>query len=137
MVADQRKGFFINYAANAGMAPTRTQYRLVQAIPLVPVGLAFIGSWFIMDTPRWLVSQDRTAEAMKSLSRLRNAPTTEVNEQWLQVEIQDILRECQKKEAQLKESSFFSIAKDIARNPSYRKRFLLGAFMQTVAQWSG
>ncbi len=119
------------------MAPTRTQYRLVQAIPLIPVGLAFIGSWFIMDTPRWLVSQDRTAEAMKSLSRLRNSPTSDSTDAKLQIEIQDILRECQTKEEMLKESSFLSIVKDIARNPTYRKRFLLGVFMQTVAQWSG
>lgn len=131
------QGFFINYAANAGMAATRAQYRLVQAIPLIPVGFAFLGSFFIMDTPRWLASKGRTDEAMRSLSRLRNLSVTESEDSRVQYELQDILHDYQSKEQVLKESSFFKIVKDIATTPTYRERFLLGAFMQTVAQWSG
>ena len=65
------QGFFINYGAEAHMAATRTQYRLVQAIPLIPTGIAFIFSWWMDDTPRWLASQDRYDEALLALARLR------------------------------------------------------------------
>ena len=135
MVADSGKsGFFINYGANADMAPTRTQYRLVQSIPLIPMGFAFIGSMFITDTPRWLASEDRTEEATKTLSRLRN---TELSDPQIAEEYEEIMRQCQFKEQHLKSVSTFTIIKEIATVPSFRERFLLGVFMQTVAQWSG
>ncbi|CAG9949471.1 unnamed protein product [Clonostachys rosea f. rosea IK726] len=50
--------FFINFGANKGLLSGRMQYRLVQAIPLIPVGLALVGSFFLSDTPRWLASKD-------------------------------------------------------------------------------
>lgn len=46
------------------------QYRVVQAIPLVSIGTAFIGSLFISDTPRWRMSSDREDEALSVLRRL-------------------------------------------------------------------
>jgi hypothetical protein len=53
------------------MPPTRTQYRVVQAVPLIPVGLAFIASFFLAESPRWLASQDRPQEARSTLAKLR------------------------------------------------------------------
>lgn len=140
-----RPGFFINYAANAHLAATRMQYRLVQAIPLIPCGLAFIASFFLSDTPRWLASEDRTEEAMQALAKLRgrghevaSSSSKEDDEsREVRLEYAEILNQCQTKEQQLKGSSFWAIAKDIASNPSYRERFFLGAIMQTIAQWSG
>lgn len=128
-------GFFINYAANARMAITRTQYRLVQSIPLIPTGLALIGSLFLSDTPRWLASKDRTEEATRSLTRLRSVGSSD--DPRIAEELEEILSNCRVKEQQLKEASAWTIMKEIAAVPSFRKRFLLGLFMQTVAQWSG
>lgn len=94
-----------------------------------------IGSFFLMDTPRWLASQNRSEEALKSLAKLRGVSA--VRKQAVQQEYEDILTQCQERSQLLAESTFWSICRDIATNPSYRKRFLLGIFMQTVAQWSG
>ena len=88
-----------------------------------------------MDTPRWLASEDRTDDALRSLRRLRNMSLAENT--YAQQEYQDILQECQVKEQQLKNTTIWDNVKVIATTPTYRKRFLLGAFMQTVAQWSG
>ncbi|KEF58891.1 uncharacterized protein A1O9_03734 [Exophiala aquamarina CBS 119918] len=129
-------GFFINYAANARVAATPIQYRLVQAIPLIPCGLAFIASFFLTDTPRWLASEDRTEEALQVLSKLRGGPSKNDTPE-IRQEYSEILNQCQTKEQQLKGSSFWDIARDIASNPSFRERFFLGAIMQTIAQWSG
>jgi hypothetical protein len=112
------------------------QYRLVQAIPLIPCGLAFIASFFLQDTPRWLASEDRAEEAMQSLAKLRGAASKDDTPEVRQ-EYAEILSQCQAKEQQLKNSSFWDIARDIFSNPSYRERFFLGAIMQTIAQWSG
>lgn len=53
------------------MAPAAAQYRLVQAIPLIPVGIALIASFSLSDTPRWLASKDRREEALAVLTPFR------------------------------------------------------------------
>jgi hypothetical protein len=131
------------------MAPTAAQYRLVQAIPLIPVGLAFITSFYLTDTPRWLASKDRGEEALAALSRLRCLAEAGITEEY-----KEIQEEIQTKNQLLAGVSTWTTIKEVILNPSYRKRFLLGgelsyplsmqvetdrnsATMQTVAQWSG
>ncbi|KAJ0153630.1 Quinate permease [Colletotrichum tanaceti] len=127
-------GFFINYAANATLAATRTQYRLVIAIPLIPVGLAFVASFFLDDTPRWLASRDRGDEALAVLAKLRHA---DPGDRALALEYDEIHEQIRNRQQILADASTWSIVRDIATVPTYRTRFLLGAAMQTVAQWSG
>ena len=118
------------------MAATRSQYRLVQAVPLMPVGLAFMASFFLTDTPRWLASEDRMEEAIATLSRLRNTDPATV-ELRIGEEYNEILRQCQVKEQQLKEVSTWTVIKEVVTIPRYRERLLLGLTMNLVAQWSG
>lgn len=127
-------GFFVNYAAKQGMSSTRTQYRLVEAIPLIPAGLAFIGSFFLTDTPRWLASKGRSIEAINALARLRNRSpdSREVLEEY--AEIEEYLRA---KAQDLQGVTIWQSAKEVWTVPSYRKRYLLVLAMHTVAQWSG
>ncbi|KAF2174230.1 hypothetical protein M409DRAFT_62327 [Zasmidium cellare ATCC 36951] len=127
-------GFFINYAANKHMTPTREQYRLVQAIPLIPSGIAFICSFWMTDSPRWLASQDRYSEALAALCRLRGSDPSdpEVQQEFEQIEAQR-----REKLADLAGTSLWIVVKEIATVPTYRSRYLLVMTMQTVAQWSG
>lgn len=116
------------------MAATRTQYRLVQAIPLIPVGIAFIFSFWMTDTPRWLASQDRYSEAIAALARLRGSDSSDVT---VREEFEAIEAQRREKVADLAGTSLKNVIKEIATVPTYRSRFLLVMFMQTVAQWSG
>ena len=127
-------GFFINYAANAHMAATRAQYRLVQAIPLIPVGISFILSFFLTDTPRWLASKDNHEQARLVLSRLRNLP---LDAPELRSELADIDAQIRAKAAILADTSFLTIAGELFTVPTYRRRYLLAITMHTVAQWTG
>lgn len=134
------------------MKPTREQYRLVIAIPLIPVGLALIASLFISDTPRWLASKDRGDEAMAILTKLRAVSSHSnndgshhhhqfgeagSNEESVRVEYLEMQERIRSKEMLLSETSNLKIMKEVWRVPSYRQRFLLATAMQTVAQWSG
>ena len=127
-------GFFINYAASKGLAVTPKQYRLVMAIPLIPVGLAFMASFFLTDSPRWLASKDRGEESLKALERLRGTCS---NSLAVQMEFADLRNDIHAKQQDVRGASTLTIFKEIFASPSYRKRFLLGIVMQTVAQWSG
>ncbi|CZR69258.1 probable transporter (major facilitator superfamily) [Phialocephala subalpina] len=127
-------GFFINYAASVTMQAHAAQYRLVQSIPLIPVGIAFICSFFLSDTPRWLASKDRGDEALKVLAQLRRSVK---NDYHLSDEHEQIQEHIRTRQQSLAGASICTIIKEIATISTYRKRFLLGVTMQTVAQWSG
>lgn len=126
-------GFFINYAASLHMAPTRTQYRLVQAIPLIPVGIAFFFSFFIPETPRYLASKQRHEEAKQVLARLRGRA---VDDPLVTAEFEEIDSQA-KSRADLSKVSIWQALKESQKNANYRQRFWLLMTMQTVAQWSG
>ncbi|RFU29531.1 hypothetical protein B7463_g6805, partial [Scytalidium lignicola] len=113
--------FFINYAASKNMAATPEQYRLVMVVPLIPVGLAFIGSFFLSDTPRWLASQDYVEEALNTLRRLRG---TDAESASLTKEFSEIHEEIQLKQQNLRGVGTVTIIKEIFVTPSFRKRFL-------------
>ncbi|RJE25357.1 MFS quinate transporter [Aspergillus sclerotialis] len=127
-------GFFINYGVNSGMKESSAQYRLVQGIPLIPVGFAFVCSFFLSDTPRWLASKDRDDEAFAVLARLRSSPDRDTS---LSREYYEIQEQVRTREQSLGDASTLTIVKEIATSTSYRKRFLLSVLMQIVAQWSG
>ena len=116
------------------MSPSREQYRIVLGVPQVPVGLAFIASFFLSDTPRWLASHNRSQDAMAVLARLRNSTVEDLD---VVKEYDSIQADIEEKNQVLANTSTWTIVKEVATVPTYRKRFLLGLAMQTVAQWSG
>ncbi|KAJ5711850.1 hypothetical protein N7488_006006 [Penicillium malachiteum] len=126
-------GFFINYAASIHMAATRTQYRLVQAIPLIPVGFVFFLSYWCPETPRYLASKHRHDEAKQVLARLRGKS---VDDESILAEFDEIDTQA-KQRAELASISNWQALKESQQNPNYRQRFWLLMTLQTVAQWSG
>jgi MFS family permease len=128
-------GFFVNYGVNSTMALSAAQYRLVQGIPLIPVGVAFLSSFFLSDTPRWLASKERDEEALAALTLLRRSSPDDALA--VSHEYRDIKEQIQMTDQNVGDVSTLTIFKEIATSGSYRKRFILGALMQTVAQWSG
>ncbi|KAF2090389.1 general substrate transporter [Saccharata proteae CBS 121410] len=129
-------GFFVNYGASLHMAATRMQYRLVQAVPLIPTGIAFLVSFALRDTPRWLISKDRCEAAKAELARLRGLDESDPD---LLAEF-DTIRSQSRIESEspnIAATPFWSITHEVFSTPTYRTRFLLVLTMHTVAQWSG
>ncbi|KAJ5901723.1 hypothetical protein N7495_002251 [Penicillium taxi] len=126
-------GFFINYGATIHMAATRTQYRLVQSIPLIPLGIIFGLTFFCPETPPYLISKHRHQEAKDVLARLRG---TSIDDKILQAEFDEIITEVTKR-AGLKIISKWQAFKESQANPNYRQRFWLLMTIQAIAQWTG
>ncbi|KAL3481948.1 general substrate transporter [Aspergillus californicus] len=126
-------GFFINYAASIHMSSTPTQYRLVQSIPLIPVGGAFFASFILPETPRYLISQDRNDEARNTLARLRgkDISSPEIKDEFNSITTKTCLKD------NSASTSNWSAFKETQSNPNYRQRFWLLMAMQTIAQWTG
>lgn len=127
-------GFFINYGAKLHLPETRIQYRVVQAIPLIPVGLAFVATFFLTETPRYLASKERHEEGRQVLARLRGKAIDdpEIEEEFCTIDAQ--IRE---KTADLSSVTHWQAFKETQANANYRQRFWLLMTMQTVAQWTG
>ncbi|KAI9370988.1 general substrate transporter [Aspergillus egyptiacus] len=134
LLATLTLGFFINYAASIHMPAARAQYRLVQSIPLIPVGAAFFASFTLPETPRYLVAQHREDDALDTLARLRG---TRISLREIKDEFSAIARDARLTEADTRRSTNWQAFKETQLNPNYRQRFWLLMAMQTVAQWTG
>ncbi|RDW90212.1 putative MFS quinate transporter [Aspergillus mulundensis] len=127
-------GFFINYGAKVHMSPTRIQYRLVQSIPLIPVGIAFGASFVIPETPRYLISQYRLDQGRNVLARLRG---TDISSPEIEDEFNLITTQTRLRADTLSSASNWTALKETQTNPNYRQRFWLLIAMQTISQWTG
>ncbi|OQD62657.1 hypothetical protein PENPOL_c011G00016 [Penicillium polonicum] len=127
-------GFFINYGARVHMATTRTQYRLVQAVPLIPVGIAYGLSYLCPETPRYLVSKQLHQEGLETLARLRGKAIDdpEITQEFAIIDARE-----RERATDLASVSHWTIFKETQTNPNYRQRFWLLIAMQTIAQWTG
>lgn len=67
-------GYWINYGVLQTLPATRKQWIIPFAIQLVPSGLFFLGTFFIPESPRFLINIDKIDKARSNLSYLRNLP---------------------------------------------------------------
>lgn len=62
---------FINYGVAERIVPSTKQWRIPFAVQIVPGGLLVVGALFLIESPRWLISRNRHAESIQSLSKIR------------------------------------------------------------------
>ncbi|KAA8564158.1 hypothetical protein EYC84_012135 [Monilinia fructicola] len=65
-------GFWINYGVARTLAPNYKQWIIPFAVQLIPSGLLFIGTLWLHETPRWLMSRGKREKAIKNLCWIRN-----------------------------------------------------------------
>lgn len=126
-------GFFINYAVSKTMAVSRAQWQIVQAVPLIPVGFAFLSSFVIPESPRWLATRGRHEECIASLARLRGLPRDDA----ILLAEHDRVRMEAEALLEMKGASMMETAKECLTSPNLRNRYLLAVAMHTIAQWTG
>lgn len=129
-------GFFINYGVARHMRTSNAQWQLVQAIPLIPVFFAFVGTFFMPESPRWLATRGLHSASLASLARLRGLDATD---QKLAAEHEHLTLEADIA-AELgpnRSSNLLASAKETFIEPTLRSRYLLLVAMHTIAQWTG
>ena len=69
-------GFWVNYGVNQNISSKDPkQWHIPVAIQFVPAGLLLLTvPFFTVESPRWLVSKNRSQDAQKALSWVRNLP---------------------------------------------------------------
>lgn len=74
MLASLTVSTFITYGAYANMAATKLQYQLVYFFPNIVLALVLVASFFLCESPRWLLLKGRRDEAVRELVKLRGLP---------------------------------------------------------------
>lgn len=68
-------GFWVNYGVNKNVSSaTSKQWHIPVAIQFVPAGLLAFSMMFMVESPRWLVSKNRSHDARVALAWIRNLP---------------------------------------------------------------
>lgn len=81
-------GFWINYGVEQHISDSSNQQWIIPvAVQFIPAGLLVIMMPFMIESPRWLISKDRHAAALKALSWVRNLP---VDHPWIENEIEEM-----------------------------------------------
>ena len=125
-------GFWINFGVNRTMAPDRSQWLVPFAVQLIPGGLLFLGTLWIPESPRWLFTKNRRAEAMKILCWLRHLEPADV---YIQEEVSYIDRDLEVNRLENGEGIWKPFGK--LKDRKIQWRFLLGALLFVFQNGSG
>ncbi len=86
-------GFWINFGVALHVSDaSQSQWRIPVAVQIPLCGLLLISCFFLPETPRFLVKQDKSEQAQKVLSLLRNLS---MEHEYVQTELRDIQIEVQ------------------------------------------
>ncbi|KAK7049886.1 hypothetical protein VNI00_005316 [Paramarasmius palmivorus] len=116
-------GFWINYGASKNIPEGHTQWLLAFAVQLIPGGMLLMGTPFLSESPRFLVSRDRNEDALTSLCRLRNLPP---NHPYI-VEEMHMIEEAIRHERSLAGAGFFGPMKTVFASKRLLYRLALGS----------
>ena len=126
-------GFWINYGLSQTMAPSHKQWLIPFAVQLIPAGMLFAGSFWLHESPRWLMSKGRRESALKNLEWIRQLPADDIY----------IVEEVAFMDAAIAEQEstigvgIWKPFKAVARSRSLQWRFLLGTLLFMFQNGSG
>ncbi|RAH42504.1 sugar porter family MFS transporter [Aspergillus brunneoviolaceus CBS 621.78] len=110
---------------------TAFQWRFPLAFQCVPGVVLMCGVWFLQESPRWLMEQDRHEEALATLHKLHGDGTPEKTS-YIELEYQEI-RDTIEAERAHNSITWTSIL----TKPSWRRRLILGCGVQAFGPLSG
>lgn len=127
-------GFFFNYGVTKYHADTNLQWQLPTALQLLPAVIWGVGSFFVAESPRYLLIVNRPSDAIRNLERLRGLPgshplvSTELAamQQQIEFEVESVAG-----------SSIWDLLKETLGSVENRRRFYLMFLAHTFGQWSG
>jgi MFS family permease len=122
--------YWINYAVSFMDGKSSKQWRISVGFQLVPVGIMIALLPFIKESPRWLASKGRNAEALDNLAWVRKRS---IDSELVQMELAEIVAAIDEDKAATQGAKWNH---ELTRkgNP---KRFFIAIVIFCLQQWSG
>ncbi|KAH6880523.1 quinate permease [Thelonectria olida] len=120
--------FWVNYAVSRwpNQDPDNNlSWQLGLGIQLIPGFFLFVLIWFVIETPRALISKGKNEQGLKNLCKLRGLPS---DHPYVQREYMEITAQAELEQSEIKGFSYITVVREIATNASNRRRLFL-AFM--------
>jgi sugar porter (SP) family MFS transporter len=115
----------MQYGVNTTMAPSHKQWVIPFAVQLIPSALLFMGSFWLHESPRWLMSKGKREKAIKNLCWIRQLPEDDI---YIKEELYAIDQNIERQEA-AGGQGFWQPFKLLASNRHIQWRFFLGGML--------
>ncbi|KAH8672421.1 quinate permease [Ilyonectria robusta] len=121
--------FWINYAVSTwkNQDPNDNKsWQLALGVQLIPGFFLFALIWFVVETPRALISKGQYEVGLKNLCKLRGLPA---DHPYVHQEYMEITAQAEIEQAQTKGYSYITVMREIATNASNRRRLFLAVML--------
>ncbi|KAJ6031435.1 general substrate transporter [Penicillium herquei] len=135
MLAGQALGVFIVYGCSIHISPTRNlQYQIPWFAQTFAPAISIILSFFVIESPRWLLIDQKHDESLNALMQLRGLPS---DAEIVANEFHSMSSQIEDRESGLGKVSSRQIIRDTFLIPSNLRRVQLTIIVYILAQMSG
>lgn len=128
-------GFFFAYASQQHQTNNSTiQWRLCTFMQLIPATIWLAGSFFCIESPRWLLNKGKDEQALRNLSSFRNL---DASHPYVQQEFDTMQRGVLEEQHASRDASMWQLTKEVFATANSRRRFWILTFAHVFSQWSG
>ncbi|CAO1638665.1 unnamed protein product [Sympodiomycopsis kandeliae] len=127
-------GYFTNYGTSTNLKPSAAQWQIPISLNFMVGSIILIGTFFIVESPRYLLKKGQTAEAQNSLAFIRNRPKDHPE---LRGEADTIAQHLDHEREATKGSGPMSVFKELFFDRTNGYKLFLCLFIQVFGQMSG
>ncbi|KXH41311.1 hypothetical protein CSAL01_02791 [Colletotrichum salicis] len=127
-------GFFSNYGITKHYAGNQVQWQLPTALQVAPAIIWGLGTIFTPESPRFLLSRGKPAEALKVLCDFRHLPSSHP---YVDDEFRAMQAHLEHELEIVSGTSVLDLAKEMWTDMPNRRRFILMFLAHFFFQWSG
>lgn len=126
-------GFWINYGINEHLPSNHKQWLIPFAVQLIPAGLLLLGTIWLHESPRWLLTKAKREQAIKNLCWIRQLPADHI---YIVEEVAFIDAAIEEQRAAIG-ASFWSPFKAVGKSRAMQWRMVLGGLLFLWQNGSG
>ncbi|KAF7533806.1 hypothetical protein G7054_g6791 [Neopestalotiopsis clavispora] len=126
--------FWTNYGVSLWPTSSNLQWKLALGIQIIPGGLMFLMLFFVIDTPRALISRGQREKGLQNLCKLRNLPS---EHPYLNQEYMEVCAQVDAEQEITTGTNYWVVMKEIATVPSNRRRFFLASMLFLFHKFTG
>ena len=128
-------GYFTSWGSSLHISNRSAQQWIIPtSLHVIFAGLIIVLSFFVKESPRYLVKVGKPDLAVSNMAAIRHLPKEHL---YVMTEMKDVFSQLEREKESTHGSSVFSSLKELIFLRSNRYRLMLGVMSQLLGQWSG